>query len=815
MYSKTATQFEFMMKTAMIMLFVFGLFIFFVDITKAAQWVNNPANCAIQSPGGEVVCQTSETPNSRVCGVSGVQYYCYSSVAVFVAPGDIQNNNASQSSLGGGYIMNCEANDSAPPSGPFCDNNTNFWCNSDISCNNKNRITQCASSKWAYETSAFSCGVCISTHLDCGGDDTCEIIKNITPSTTVPNTNYGNTCDAVVCQSGYGNCDSDLINGCEIQFGVSSCTTGGGEPGVFTACGVCTALPPKNFLTASNTDYYSDNPLLWGTQLGSGDLINFGNATSSNIFVVKNDASVFMSSTLATTTDQYFYNYNGDLYWGETKLNTGGGVYTAGSGLNLDGYEFTVSTTQDFTWDGQHNFKTTTTFPFGVWGSDGKVGIGTSTPSYSLTIVADSSGPDGLTIFNNSGQMMAGIGVGNGGNAGLALYNAFTGNMDVSLNSDYHSWINNSHNFGIGTSSPDSKLTIVGDVNIAESGLLRFNGISGSVDQVIKINLAGFPEWVDVSSLFANNTTFNSSTDFNSTSTFNSSTEFYGTSTFYNTAIFNNPSIFNDNVFVSGTIYSENLTVYGTTTLNDIFVTGQSIFHDILPETNLIYNIGTSSAIWKEGWFGEIFTNEISFINNWKLTTTSEGGLAFVSSTQTALAILTTGQIGINTTTVEANLQMKVDGNIGSKLYCDVNGNNCFDPSNFGWSMPQARYMNTTTADYNGNFGSYGVASGTVGYEAANHICSSTVGAGYHICQANEILDIIRIYGTSTFVGKINGWVANGPPGYVTVSTNDCEGYTSASGLSYGAWWKYNDNNGGGSGKMISCNSSMPISCCK
>ncbi len=1025
----------------MIVLFVFGLFVFFVDVTKAAQWVNNPANCATQSPGGEVVCQTSETPDSRVCGVSGVQYYCFSSVAVFSAPGYTQNNNQNRSGLGGGYIMDCEANDGVPPSGPFCDNSTAFWCNSDVTCNDKFRITRCSSSKWAYEANAFSCTDCISTRLDCSGDDVCEVVKGATTSSTVPNANYGNTCDSVVCKSGYENCNTstlDWSDGCEIQFNVSTCTTGGGEPGVWTACGVCTALPPKYFLTASNTDYYSDKPLLWGTQLGNGDLVSFSNATSSNIFVVKNDASVFMSSTLATTTDKYFYNYNGDLYWGDMKLGTGGGVtYTAGSGLNLAGYEFTIDTSTDFNWTGQHTFNTTTTFPLGVWGADGRVGIGTTTPTSSLSLVVGDY--DGITLFDATGQMAAGLGAGGSANAGLSLFNRISGDMSVSLNSDSNSYINNDYNFGIGTTTPDYKftldgdgffmarglthnpiiygyqgeilgqtgegsrtffyprksafrsgvitdmsvfgmafgypfsnevdqwddnnigsasfaanvnnkasglssaafgthniasgtssfvgggnaneaagltsivlggtgnfvgaegsgivggwsntstgfsafigggrynitsgdysfigggrynvalsdysvafgsymtvsgtnsfginlfgggisstlaqdntfavmggnvgigtttpqhtLTLAGDFDIAENGLLKFNGISGSVDQVIKINTSGFPEWVDVDSLFINNTTFNSSTEFNSTSTFNS------------TAIFEGPSYFNNDVFVSGTISSTNLYVNGnSTTTGDLYVLGQAIFHDILPADNLAYAIGTSTFVWKEGWFGKIFTPEIDFTNNWKLSTTTDGGLVFTSSTQVALAILSTGQVGINTTTIEANLKIKVDGNIGSKLYCDVNGNNCFDPNAFGWATPQARYMNTTTANYNGNFGSFPAASGTIGYEAANHICSSTVGVGYHICQANEILDIIRIYGTSTFASKTNGWVANGPPGYVTVSTNDCEGYTTSTVSFYGAWWKFNDSSGGGSGKMTNCSTLQPIACCK
>lgn len=834
MHSRTTTQFDLMMKTIMVVLFVFGLFVFFVDVTKAVSpyYVDDPNNCPQNYytlwPGVNLYPQ-------NICGVdpipapNGTPQPYYTNTLV-KASSNASSASQLSASFGGGYLVNCFAD--IDLAAPYCDNNGTYWCNSDPSCLSQNRTTTCLLNKWASESSAFSCGDCDSTHLDCNGDaGVCEITKNVSNYPTGTNNHYGNTCNAIDarCDTNYYDCNSTGVtvgDGCEVLRS-GSCTISPGLTGTWS-CVVdaggsctnggsnytCTCVPPiSNFQTGIESMYSTTSPLLWGKQFGTGDLISFSNATSSNIFVVKNDASVFMSSTLATTTDKYFYRYDGDLYWGDEKLNTGGGVYTAGDGLNLNSYEFSVDTSTNFNWSGQHAFNTTTSFPLGVWGSNGKVGINTTSLIYTFNVQMSPGDVGAYGLFANTGNLLMGFGNARGidgepNDTGvIALYynTSSLSSPSFRFQATGTSWMASNLSIGRNNSGMSGeKLRVWGDFNIDNNGLLKFNGISGSVDQVIKINASGFPEWVDVETLFTNNTIFNSSTEFNSTSTFNS------------TAIFEGPSYFNNDVFVSGTISSTNLYVNGnSTTTGDLYVLGQAIFHDILPADNLTYTIGTSTLVWKEGWFGKIFTPEIDFTNNWKLSTTTGGGLAFTSSTQVALAMLATGQVGINTTTIEANLKMKVDGNIGSKLYCDVNGNNCFDPNAFGWATPQARYMNTTTANYNGNFGSFPAASGTIGYEAANHICSSTVGVGYHICQANEILDIIRIYGTSTFASKTNGWVANGPPGYVTVSTNDCEGYTTSTVSFYGAWWKFNDSSGGGSGKMTNCSTLQPIACCK
>jgi hypothetical protein len=165
---------------------------------------------------------------------------------------------------------------------------------------------------------------------------------------------------------------------------------------------------------------------------------------------------------------------------------------------------------------------------------------------------------------------------------------------------------------------------------------------------------------------------------------------------------------------------------------------------------------------------------------------------------------------GVTTTNLYSSGNITASGSVQSDLYCDANGLNCFDPQ----AVTAITQINTTTGSYNGNFGSYPAAGGKVGYEAANEICDSEF-SGSRLCQAHEIINLIMSQGASIFAGISHGWVANGPPGYVTVSTNDCEGYTSSAATTYGAWWKYSDNVGGGSGKMISCNSAMPISCCQ
>lgn len=120
-----------------------------------------------------------------------------------------------------------------------------------------------------------------------------------------------------------------------------------------------------------------------------------------------------------------------------------------------------------------------------------------------------------------------------------------------------------------------------------------------------------------------------------------------------------------------------------------------------------------------------------------------------------------------------------------------------------------AKFVGTTVATTNGNFAS----GGKIGYEAATVICNAEF-AGSHLCTSDNIMNTIAYDNASVFGAALQGWIGNGPPGY-TSNSNDCLGWTSASGAShYGAFWVY-DVTGGGKAWLSPCNSVKPLSCCE
>jgi len=141
--------------------------LFLVSFAHAAtQWVTNPASCnqndATNFPGQN--CPGS----TRICGDnSGIaQCYLTSGLTAPAANGVASSYNGPLTA--GGYVVNCYS--AVDAGSPFCDNNTNFWCNSDSSCYGQNRTTTCAAGKFAYESGAFSCGSCMAGYADCNGD---------------------------------------------------------------------------------------------------------------------------------------------------------------------------------------------------------------------------------------------------------------------------------------------------------------------------------------------------------------------------------------------------------------------------------------------------------------------------------------------------------------------------------------------------------------------------------------------------------------------------------------------------------------------
>ncbi len=310
------------------------------EANAAVNWVANPASCPQSDP---VNFPGQNCAPNNMCGDSSGIAQCYDTGSISAPAVNANSSVLYASALGGGYVINCfVASDAGVP---YCDNSGAAWCNRDASCygGGNNRLTTCLAGTWSYEgAGSFTCGDCLTTHLDCTGDTKCEVQKNVTTYPTGGNNHYGTTCDAadVRCNTNYYDCDASgvtLGNGCE-AYRSGACTAAGGLPGTWS-CAVdaggtctdggsnytCTCVTPKcPFESATLCQYFSADPLLWGKQLGSGELIRMGNSIKEDAFVVENDGSIRMATTSAPgDTTGLLYNVGGDLYWDGTLVGAG------------------------------------------------------------------------------------------------------------------------------------------------------------------------------------------------------------------------------------------------------------------------------------------------------------------------------------------------------------------------------------------------------------------------------------------------------------------------------------------------------------
>ncbi|MFZ4631731.1 MAG: hypothetical protein ACOYL8_00820 [Patescibacteria group bacterium] len=132
----------------------------------------------------------------------------------------------------------------------------------------------------------------------------------------------------------------------------------------------------------------------------------------------------------------------------------------------------------------------------------------------------------------------------------------------------------------------------------------------------------------------------------------------------------------------------------------------------------------------------------------------------------------------------------------------------------------QANYALSSSAVYVGKSTStyngmngLGAADGTPGYVEANTICSTKF-SGSHVCFSYEMLNSIA---KSVTMPDADVWIFNGPPGYLA-SANDCEARTiriagSTGSEKLGTFWKKDLNKG--SGQLGSCDINRAFACCK
>ncbi|MFP4195758.1 MAG: hypothetical protein ACLFSN_03265 [Candidatus Woesearchaeota archaeon] len=454
------------------LLFGIALAIFLVlgigVVSAASYWVDDPGSCPDTN---ESVFSGQSCSPDEICGDNGGTAQCYDTDTL-TPPSGTGTANVDVG-LGGGYVVDCFAPDDG--SGAGCDNDGNFWCNSDPSCSGVNRITVCNASTWSHESGSFSCGSCESGYTYCDGSytdgDGCEIDVGTTEYPDEPNAHYNSTCSPE-CDSGYLDCDDDLGTGgtgCEVEEG-SSCTADGDVSGQWVDCD---CVPDSSFFeTGVKSSYASSDPLLWGEEKGAGFLMNLTNSSGSSFSIDQNaciefpdgstqcsasssggDSGAGWSNSSAATTET---SLNVDVDSGTLFVNSSSG--RVGIGTDSPGSQLDVRGSGDF----RGNLV---------------LGNGSTTPSLLFRPSDDSSKPsikhelgDGFIYNTKSGE----------------AHNFMGGGSESVL------YIEDEGNVGIGTDAPSEKLEVSDGskgVTIDPDQTEPTIGTSGSSD--VKITSSG------------------------------------------------------------------------------------------------------------------------------------------------------------------------------------------------------------------------------------------------------------------------------------------------------------------------------------
>lgn len=309
-----------------------GVFLAY-QANAAVLWVDDPADCPTND---QVNYQGENCYDKNICGVNTSNHILCALTNLIPPPSAPSTSTVSVAPnfTNGGYLLNCYA--PKDNTEPFCDNNTDLWCDRSETCFNTNhKETNCTAGLWASST----CGDCLDGWTDCDFDGvSCEISFGNTSGSN-PNTVYDD-CSAIICRDNYFDCTlgSDGLggdaNGCEVNSGVTICTTGEGLSGVYDGC---TCVVGKQFFeTNTQALYATSGPFLWGRNFGLGELIKFGNGTSEDVFSVSNDGVLRLATTTAPVdTTNRLYNIDGQLYWNGSAVGaTSSGSYTDLSWIN-------------------------------------------------------------------------------------------------------------------------------------------------------------------------------------------------------------------------------------------------------------------------------------------------------------------------------------------------------------------------------------------------------------------------------------------------------------------------------------------------
>lgn len=267
--AKTTMKINFLVKMIMIMLFVLGAFVFFVDISKAAEWKNDPAQC------GTILGAVECSAGYRICGVFNSSGLCFTPMTRtrLSSTNDGLSQTRYSSSFGGGFILDCQATvtQTKGETEPHCNNSNtigvnSLWCNASTTCSNDHVLTRCFAGIWEGQSGSHEC-----------------VVPGTAPTTTG-------------CINNWANCSSTL-SGCETNIGITPCTGAGGLQGTYNASCQC-VVATSTFVTGVQTHFATSSPLLWGTQYGDGDLLRLSkNDISTSTFTISNSGQVGIGLT--------------------------------------------------------------------------------------------------------------------------------------------------------------------------------------------------------------------------------------------------------------------------------------------------------------------------------------------------------------------------------------------------------------------------------------------------------------------------------------------------------------------------------------
>lgn len=338
-------------------LLAFSFLVLPLTTSAVTGWTTDHNNCdtsylSIDCPAGQKICAYNGT---LTCGdpttINGL-------LPSTLGTADNKNYEGT-----GGYLINC-TNSAADCASPW-------ECKAAQSCANLNLKTTCTGS-----AHTSSCGTCLTGYLDCNG-------------------------------SGDGS-DGD---GCEIQIG-GVCTSGS-LSGTYESTCQGSSPPVCNtenvaFRTAEEATASSSNALLWGTQYGSGNLLDLSK-NGGNSVVIDNDGNVGIGTT---NPDSLLHIFKGDA------LASSGSLSIATLENSDNGFlQFLVPNNKQTGFDfgdpedanigriiyshtdDSLRIHTNTSERFRI-DSSGKVGIGTTTPNDALEVKNNDSAY--ISITDNS-----------------------------------------------------------------------------------------------------------------------------------------------------------------------------------------------------------------------------------------------------------------------------------------------------------------------------------------------------------------------------------------------------------------------------